>query len=107
MTEKRNIFSDLPVSLPEEIGETIVNGDCCRVEKIVSTGQASPLGFWYDQEESEWVLLLRGSATITFEGEGDVQLLPGDHINIPPHKRHRLKETAQDEPTVWLCVFYK
>ena len=106
MTEKQNIFSDLPVSLPEEIGETIVNSDCCRVEKIVSTGQASPDGFWYDQEESEWVLLLRGSATITFE-EGDLKLLPGDHINIPPHKRHRLKETAQDGPTVWICVFYK
>ncbi|MBR6462987.1 cupin domain-containing protein [bacterium] len=106
MTEKQNIFSDLPVSLPEEIGETIVNSDCCRVEKIVSTGQASPDGFWYDQEESEWVLLLRGSATITFE-EGDLKLLPGDHINIPPHRRHRLKETAKDEPTVWICVFYK
>ena len=107
MTEKRNIFSDLPVSLPDEIMETIVSSGNCRVEKIVSTGQASPLGFWYDQEESEWVLLLRGSATVTFEGEGDVQLLPGDHINIPPHKRHKLKETAKDEPTVWLCVFYK
>ena len=107
MTEKRNIFSDLPVSLPDEIMETIVSSGSCRVEKIVSTGQASPLGFWYDQDESEWVLLLLGSATITFEREGDVQLLPGDHILIPPHKRHRLKETAQDEPTVWLCVFYK
>ena len=104
--DKRNLFSDLPASLPEEIGETIVNSDYCRIEKIVSTGQASPDGFWYDQEESEWVLLLKGSATVTFE-EGDVKLLPGDHINIPPHRRHRLKETATDEPTVWICVFYK
>ena len=38
------------------------------IERIVSTGQASPPGFWYDSPRAEWVVLLSGAATLEFEG---------------------------------------
>ena len=63
-----------------------------RIERIVSTGQSSEAGFWYDQEQVEWVVLLSGSAGLLFDGEAAPRLLrPGDYIEIPPHVRHRVE----------------
>lgn len=79
-----------------------------RIERIVSTGQASPPGFWYDQEEHEWVLLLAGRAGLRFEDEDEErELVPGDPVLIPAHARHRVEWTADDEPTIWLAIFYR
>jgi cupin 2 domain-containing protein len=100
-----NLFADLPVELPAELTHTLAAGPGVRVERIVSRGHASPPGFWYDQEEAEWVLVVRGAARIRFE-DGGVELRPGDHFTIPARRRHRVEWTAQDEPTVWLAVFY-
>jgi cupin 2 domain-containing protein len=76
-----------------------------RIERIVSTGQASPSGFWYDQDESEWVVLLTGGAGLRFESETAVrELKPGDYLHIPAHARHRVEWTHPSEPTVWLAV---
>ncbi len=77
-----------------------------RIERIVSYGQCSPEGFWYDQDENEWVLLLDGSATLSFEEGDPVDLKPGDHLNIPAGTRHRVEKTEQNGRTVWLAVFY-
>ncbi len=106
MVEKKNILAELPDALKREVGETLLRYENSRIERIVSHGQASPPGFWYDQEEGEWVLLLQGSAVITFE-DGELELLPGDHIFIPPHARHRVIYTPPDIDTVWICVFVK
>lgn len=76
-----------------------------RIERIVSTGQASPPGFWYDQPQGEWVLLLQGEASLAFEDEPAPRLLQaGDFVDIAPHRRHRVESTAT--PTVWLAVHY-
>lgn len=76
-----------------------------RIERIVSTGQASPPGFWYDQPQGEWVLLLQGEASLAFEDEpAPRRLEAGDFVDIAPHRRHRVESTAT--PTVWLAVHY-
>jgi len=75
-----------------------------RIERIVSHGQASPDGFWYDQPQGEWVALLCGSAELTIEGEGTRTMNPGDWVNLPAHTRHRVESTAVG--TVWLAVHY-
>jgi cupin 2 domain-containing protein len=80
-----------------------------RVERIVSTGQASPPGFWYDQAEHEWVLLLQGAAELTVEmpgGPQTVYLTPGDSLELPAHRRHRIEATCADPPTLWLALFW-
>ena len=85
----------------------LVDDGGLRIERIVSTGQASPPGFWYDQDEHEWVLLLAGGAGLLFEGEASPRRLePGDQVLIPAHVKHRVEWTADDEHTIWLAVFY-
>jgi cupin 2 domain-containing protein len=76
-----------------------------RIERIVSTGQASPPGFWYDQAQDEWVLLLQGAAALRFEDEAQPRLLQsGDYVHIAAHRRHRVDSTQAQPPTVWLAV---
>lgn len=99
-----SLFESLPQSLPEELVEVLVRREGCRVERIVSMGHASPPGFWYDQAEDEFVLLVRGSARLEIEGEL-VELRPGDFRLIPAHQRHRVDWTTAEEATVWLAVF--
>lgn len=102
-----NLFDPVRSNAAEEWVETLAGDKQVRVERIVSTGQASPAGFWYDQDEHEWVVVLRGAARLRFEDESEArQLGPGDHVLIPAHRKHRVEWTSPDEPTVWLAVFY-
>ena len=105
MTKPVNLFSELPSNLPEELVETLADTPGVRIERIVSTGHASPPGFWYDQAESEWVVVLHGEAVLAFEDETQI-LKPGDYVLISPHRRHRIISTSPKEPTVWLAVFF-
>jgi cupin 2 domain-containing protein len=105
--EIKNLFDGIPVDIDEEFSEDLVTGKNVRIERIVSAGHASGEGFWYDQIENEWVILLCGSAGLRFEGVADpVILRPGDHVNIPAGRKHRVEWTAPEEKTVWLAVFY-
>ena len=103
-----SFFENIPAELPKELFETLVAADRVRIERIISRGQASPEGFWYDQEENEFVVLLQGSAGLRMEG-GDAPLVlkPGDYVDIPAHVRHRVEWTDPSEATVWLAVFYR
>ncbi len=103
-----NLFTAMPETSTEEIFDDLLRRDGLRIERIVSYGQASPPGFWYDQETSEWVLVLRGRAGLEIRGrEGVLELGPGDHLDIPARTEHRVAWTAADEPTVWLAVHYR
>ena len=102
---KANLFADLPGSLTEELFEKLVVSPDVRIERIVSTGHASPPGFWYDQAESEWIVVLQGEAVLAFEDEIRI-LKPGDYVLIPSHRKHRVNSTSIQEPTVWLAVFF-
>ncbi|MGA2731038.1 MAG: cupin domain-containing protein [Syntrophobacteraceae bacterium] len=102
-----NIYSDIADRAPGEIFETLAESGKIRVERIISDSHASPESFWYDQDENEWVLLLKGSAALRFDGSGDVLILePGDWVDIPAHVRHRVEWTGPNQKTVWLAVFY-
>ncbi len=102
----KNLFSDLPKDLDEEIVDTIIKSDNVRIEKIVSTGQKSKKDFWYCQDENEWVVVLKGYGVVKFFDNEEVILKEGDFINIPKGVKHKVLETSQKEPTVWLCIFY-
>ena len=101
-----NLFADLAPCLPGEVITTLVDADRVRIERIVSHGHVSPEGFWYDQPQHEWVVVLKGAARLRFENE-IVEMNVGDGVIIPAHKRHRVEWTTPDEPTVWLAVFYE
>ena len=100
-----NLFADLPADLSAELTHQLATSHSVRVERIVSRGHTSPPGFWYDQDETEWVLVVRGAARLRFE-DGCVELRPGDHVTIAARRRHRVEWTTPDEPTVWVVVFF-
>ncbi|WP_363352342.1 cupin domain-containing protein [Methylocystis echinoides] len=100
-----NLFANIPEHLTEVEFTALAELPGARIERIVSTGQASPAGYWYDQEQTEWVILLSGSAGLLFEGEDAPCILrPGDYVEIPARLRHRIEWTDATEPTVWLAV---
>ena len=102
-----NIFSNIPGNLPDELTEIMAENQHVRIERIVSRGHRSPNGFWYDQDENEFVLVLRGEAELLFEDSDEpVCMKPGDYMNIPAHTKHRVEWTDPDTETVWLTVFY-
>jgi cupin 2 domain-containing protein len=100
-----NLYDPLPARQAEEQFTELLTRPGVRIERIVSTGQVSDPGFWYDQAHTEWVLLLAGAAAVEFEGESAPRTLrPGDHLEIAPHQRHRIAWTQAEPPTVWLAV---
>ena len=100
-----NFFSAIPEELPEELTTVLRAGEGVRIERIVSHGHSSPPGFWYDQDQAEWVLVLQGAARLQFE-DRVLEMRPGDFVNIPAHQKHRVAWTTPDEPTIWLAVHY-
>jgi cupin 2 domain-containing protein len=106
--EVRNIFASVPPATPHEQLTMLLTATNMHLERIVSHANASPEGFWYDQEWAEWVIVLKGSAGLHFEGESAPRVLsPGDYIEIPPHTRHRVAWTDAMEPTMWLALHYR
>lgn len=104
----KNLFADIPTDVPDELTETLCAAESVRIERIVSDGHASPADQWYDQSEHEWVAVLAGTGTLRFaDADEAVVMKPGDSINIPAHRRHRVESTADDQKTVWLAIFYR
>lgn len=102
-----SLFDDIPGDLPEELFETLCAADGVKIERIVSKGHASPEGFWYDQDCSEFVLVVHGRAGLKLEGEAEVvTLTAGDYVNIGSHVRHRVEWTDPACETIWLAVYY-
>ena len=98
-----NIFNLPALPLTEELTTVLAESRNVRIERIISTGQTSG---WYDQEQTEFVVLLEGNAVIEFEDNKSVALSKGDTLLIKPHERHRVSFTSSEPPCVWLCVFY-
>jgi len=103
-----NLFAGLASGARDERFDLLAQSPGTRIERIVSTGQASPPGFWYDQPEDEFVVLLSGAARLRLEaGNRLLDMKPGDWIDIPARYRHRVEATQADPPTVWLVVHRK
>src|ERR1700722_15695441 len=97
-----NLFDNLPGESAPEHFLTLLEAGNLRIERIVSNAQASPENSWYEQEQNEWVLLLKGTASLQFENDGVVDLESGDYLLIERHVTHRITQTSQD--ALWLTV---
>ena len=107
MTETKNIFADMPARRDAEEITTLLASPALHIERIVSHGEASPPGFWYDQPQAEWVIVLAGSARLRFEGDtADTAMAAGDYVHIAAHRRHRVAWTDPAQATVWLAVHH-
>ena len=101
-----NLLKFIPEIANQEHVDSLIDSKSVRIERILSKGQASPAGFWYDQAENEWVVLLQGAARLNVEGEL-LEMRQGDSVHLPRHCRHRIEWTTPDEVTIWLAVFYE
>ncbi len=102
-----NLFANVPDQAIEELTDVLIRNPSLRIERIVSTGQSSPDGFWYDQTENEWVVLLSGEASLRFEERDEmINMKRGDFIEIPAGVRHRVDSTSKTEATIWLAIFF-
>lgn len=102
-----NIFANIPSAIPAELCEVLAAGQGVKIERLLSQGHASPPDFWYDQAQSEWVIVLRGSAAVLFKGEEQARVLrAGDYLHIPAHVQHRVTWTDSQQVTLWLAVHY-
>ena len=101
-----NLLEDLPDAADAEMFETLVSAEHLRIERIVSRGQITPPGEWYDQPEHEWVTVLRGHARVMTADGAERALRAGDAMLIPAHVRHRVSWTDPDQETVWLAVHF-
>ena len=99
-----NLLADLPDALDDEQCRDLLRRPGVRLERIVSTGQATPPDAWLSQAHEEWVLLLSGAAGLTLEGEPPLTLGPGDHVLIGAGRRHRVDWTDPHGATVWLAL---
>ncbi len=99
-----NIF-DLPSSLPnKELFESLVSADNILIERIISTGQVTPPGEWYDQDKDEWVILLQGEAILAYTDGSQIKLIAGDYLFISARQKHRVEYTSCQPPCIWLAV---
>lgn len=107
MTKPGDMLAILPDASGTELFETLVARDGVRIERIISKGQATPDGEWYDQSWHEWVLLVQGEALLQLDGEPEsVRLLPGQWIMLPAHCRHRVEWTPHEQDTIWLALHW-
>lgn len=98
-----NLTSDLP---DEEIFDQLYQNEKIKIERIISSGQCSPPGYWYEQEKNEWVLLLQGEAVISYRDGQKINLQVGDYLLLPAGSAHRVDETSQDPPCIWLAIHF-
>lgn len=99
------LLAGLPASGAAETFDALLDHPHVRIERIVSHGQASPAGFWYDQAGDEWVMLVQGGAELLIaadEAARRVHLRAGDWVFLPAHCRHRVQSTSPD--AVWLAL---
>ncbi len=102
-----NLFSLPSESSDEEIVELLLPDRGIAIERIISTGQASPEGFWYEQIRDEWVALLQGEAVLNWEEGRRLELKAGDWVLIPAGERHRVEWTSKNPPCIWLAIHGK
>ncbi|MDP7638693.1 MAG: cupin domain-containing protein [Candidatus Hydrogenedentes bacterium] len=103
-----NIFNSIRQFQDEEFSESLLHAKGFRLERIISTGQRTPNGEWLNEDLDEWVVMLTGKAYLSFGDSNEIiDLKPGDYLNIPAHRRHRVEWTDPSEATVWLTIHYR
>ncbi len=101
-----NILGGIPESLPEELEQVLAENEHVSIRRILSRGHSTPAQGWYEQQDHEWVLVLKGEGIIEFADNSECHMFEGDYCYIPALKKHRVKWTREQEVTVWLAIHF-
>ncbi len=101
-----NLFKSIPQNLENEVFEQLIESGSVRIERFISKGHTSPKSGCYDQQQHEWVVLLKGDAVIAFADKASVTLRAGDYISIKAHEKHRVQWTDPEIEILWLAVHF-
>ena len=101
-----NLFDPLTDVSDGEVFEDMIRNPLVRIERIVSRGQISPESGRYDQNEKEWVIVLKGMAELIFEPDEVMTPGVGEYVHIPAYTKHKVSWTDPGCETTWLAVFY-
>lgn len=101
-----NIFDVIAEPRDHEVFDTLIRRQGVHIERIISKGHATPDTGWFDQDHNEWVMIVKGAATLSIKGRSDINMLTGDYINLPAHTLHRVKWTDPKSETIWLAIHY-
>ena len=104
--EVKNIYKLPDKLLQAELFETLLDNDRVLIEKVVSTGQVTPQGEWYDQDKDEWLIVLQGEGELSYEDGSRIKLAVGDYSFIPAHHKHRVEYTSTEPACIWLTIFF-
>jgi len=103
-----NIFSiNSEIDFSREVFVELFKSNNCVIEKIISTGQSTNEGEWFEEEGDEWVILLQGTSELKFFNGEDYKMKAGDYLLIPSNSKHRVVTTSLDPPCVWLAIHIK
>jgi cupin 2 domain-containing protein len=94
-----NLFRHDPPPATGERFEVLCRVGGVRIERIISS--AVPVPGTYVQHDDEWVVLLRGTATLRIHGKA-LELSAGDHTFLPAGLAHEVERTSAD--ALWLAV---
>lgn len=101
-----NIYDLNSITSSNEHFDELVKQDNLLIERIVSTGQTTPIGEWYEQDKNEWVSLIQGNAILEYEDGKKIHLQKGDSLLIPKLQKHRVAFTSNEPPCIWLAVHF-
>ena len=101
----KNLFAEFPAGGDRESFVTLFENADAKIEGILSRSYQTPPDFWYDQPDDEWVMVLRGNASLEFADGTMMELTTGDYLTIPRHVKHRVARTSDE--TIWLAVHIK
>ncbi|MFZ4398615.1 MAG: cupin domain-containing protein [Bacteroidales bacterium] len=104
---KNNIFDIIQPFSDKELIDILFKNENIIIERIISFGNPSPDGFWYNQPNNEWVILLTGEAEIEYKNGDKIYLKAGDYLLIPSNQEHRVSYTSKSPNCTWLCFYFK
>ena len=94
-----NFFNTIAPREGEETITELLRHNNVTINRIASNRLSD--GAWYDQEEDEWLMLVKGAALLLLDNE-EIQLKAGDTLFIPAQQLHKVVSTSED--ALWLTV---
>ena len=99
VSRRGNLFDDASPPPGGERVDTLLDHRNLVIERITSSAGAPPSS--YVQPQDEWVVLLRGEATLAVADE-EIHLGPGDYLFLPSGTPHTVLCTS--EGALWLAA---